>query len=194
MSLFVTWLSLREAAILVDQQGVTGKTSYKSIHVPLDFSFYCRKLGPLWLDAELRFGFHQHLSLQRSFNLRVIMCLWNPTSFGSSSAKVMRKRKMFIEKNWVISVHWINIDSDIISEQSTTFIPSMILTKKKPWVYLDKMNEPMDYNPARTGTITFIYNVLALEKDKGTLWNHSSDLCVQDTRLVTISNEDSNMW
>lgn len=48
----------------------------------------------------------------------------------------------------------------------------------------------MDYN-RENGTITFIYNVLALEKDKEYYETIPLTFIVQDTRLVTISNEDN---
>ena len=46
----------------------------------------------------------------------------------------------------------------------------------------------MDYN-RENGTITFIYNVLDLEKDKEYYETIPMTFIVQDTRLVTISNQ-----
>ena len=48
----------------------------------------------------------------------------------------------------------------------------------------------MDYN-RENGTITFIYNVLDLEKDKEYYETIPMTFIVQDTRLVTISNQDN---
>ena len=60
--------------ILVDKQGVTGKkTSYKSIPYHSISRFTVESSGHFDLDAELKIGFHQHWSPQRSFNLRVII-------------------------------------------------------------------------------------------------------------------------
>ena len=74
---------------------------------------------------------------------------------------------MFIEKNWVISVTGINIDSDIISEL-TYLYTSMILTRNYR-VCLDKNERAhMDYN-RENGTITFIYNVLVLKRTRNTM-------------------------
>jgi len=94
---------------------------------------------------------------------------------------------MFIEKQLGQDRKWINIDSDMIAENSYLYKKYEI--DKETIEYAMDKNERahMDYN-RENGTITFIYNVLDLEKDKETI---PMTFIVQDTRLVTISNQDN---
>ena len=72
---------------------------------------------------------------------------------------------MFIEKELGYKRHWINIDSDIISEQSYLYTKYDIDQETIEYALDKNERAHMDYN-RENGTITFIYNVLALEKDK----------------------------
>ena len=97
---------------------------------------------------------------------------------------------MFIEKELGYKRHWINIDSDIISEQSYLYTKYDIDQETVEYALDKNERAHMDYN-RENGTITFIYNVLALEKDKEYYETIPLTFIVQDTRLVTISNEDN---
>ena len=97
---------------------------------------------------------------------------------------------MFIEKELGYKRHWINIDSDIISEQSYLYTKYDIDQETIEYALDKNERAHMDYN-RENGTITFIYNVLALEKDKEHYETIPLTFIVQDTRLVTISNEDN---
>ena len=97
---------------------------------------------------------------------------------------------MFIEKQLGQDRKWINIDSDMIAENSYLYKKYEI--DKETIEYAMDKNERahMDYN-RENGTITFIYNVLDLEKDKEYYETIPMTFIVQDTRLVTISNQDN---
>ncbi|EHE94923.1 CorA [Streptococcus thermophilus CNCM I-1630] len=97
---------------------------------------------------------------------------------------------MFIEKELGYKRHWINIDSDIVSEQSYLYTKYDIDQETVEYALDKNERAHMDYN-RENGTITFIYNVLALEKDKEYYETIPLTFIVQDTRLVTISNEDN---
>ena len=68
---------------------------------------------------------------------------------------------MFIEKELSYKRHWINIDSDIISEQSYLYTKYDIDQETIEYALDKNERAHMDYN-RENGTITFIYNVLAL--------------------------------
>ena len=97
---------------------------------------------------------------------------------------------MFIDKQLGQDRKWINIDSDMIAENSYLYKKYEI--DKETIEYAMDKNERahMDYN-RENGTITFIYNVLDLEKDKEYYETIPMTFIVQDTRLVTISNQDN---
>ena len=97
---------------------------------------------------------------------------------------------MFIEKELSYKRHWINIDSDIISEQSYLYTKYDIDQETIEYALDKNERAHMDYN-RENGTITFIYNVLALEKDNEYYETIPLTFIVQDTRLVTISNKDN---
>ena len=97
---------------------------------------------------------------------------------------------MFIEKELGYKRHWINIDSDIVSEQSYLYTKYDIDQETIEYALDKNERAHMDYN-RENGTITFIYNVLSLEKDKEYYETIPLTFIVQDTRLVTISNEDN---
>ena len=88
---------------------------------------------------------------------------------------------MFIEKQLGQDRKWINIDSDMIAENSYLY--------KKYEIDKETIEYAMDNR--ENGTITFIYNVLDLEKDKEYYETIPMTFIVQDTRLVTISNQDN---
>ena len=72
---------------------------------------------------------------------------------------------MFIDKQLGQDRKWINIDSDRITENSYLY-KKYDIDKETIEYALDKNERAhMDYN-RENGTITFIYNVLNLEKDK----------------------------
>lgn len=97
---------------------------------------------------------------------------------------------MFIEKQLGQDRKWINIDSDMIAENSYLY-KKYDIDKETIEYAMDKNERAhMDYN-RENGTITFIYNVLDLEKDKEYYETIPMTFIVQDTRLVTISNQDN---
>ena len=72
---------------------------------------------------------------------------------------------MFIDKQLGQDRKWINIDSDLIAENSYLY-KKYDIDKETIEYAMDKNERAhMDYN-RENGTITFIYNVLDLEKDK----------------------------
>ena len=97
---------------------------------------------------------------------------------------------MFIDKQLGQNRKWINIDSDRITENSYLY-KKYDIDKETIEYALDKNERAhMDYN-RENGTITFIYNVLNLEKDKEYYETIPMAFIVQDTRLVTISNQEN---
>ena len=97
---------------------------------------------------------------------------------------------MFIDKQLGQDRKWINIDSDRITENSYLY-KKYDIDKETIEYALDKNERAhMDYN-RENGTITFIYNVLNLEKDKEYYETIPMAFIVQDTRLVTISNQEN---
>ena len=97
---------------------------------------------------------------------------------------------MFIDKQLGQDRKWINIDSDLIAENSYLY-KKYDIDKETIEYAMDKNERAhMDYN-RENGTITFIYNVLDLEKDKEYYETIPMTFIVQDTRLVTISNQDN---
>ncbi|KXT76622.1 Magnesium and cobalt transport protein CorA [Streptococcus sp. DD10] len=97
---------------------------------------------------------------------------------------------MFIEKKLGNNRTWINIDSDLITENSHLY-PKYGIDQETIEYALDKNERAhMDYNREK-GAVTFIYNVLDLEKDKTYYETIPMTFIVQDNRLVTISNDDN---
>ena len=95
---------------------------------------------------------------------------------------------MFIDKQLGQDRKWINIDSDLIAENSYLY-KKYDIDKETIEYAMDKNERAhMDYN-RENGTITFIYNVLDLEKEY--YETIPMTFIVQDTRLVTISNQDN---
>lgn len=97
---------------------------------------------------------------------------------------------MFFEKHLGSNRSWINIDSDLISEQSHLYTEYDIDQETIEYALDRNERAHMDYN-RETGTITFIYNVLDLEKDKAYYETIPMAFIVQGDRLVTISNKDN---
>ena len=95
---------------------------------------------------------------------------------------------MFIDKQLGQDRKWINIDSDLIAENSYLYKKYEI--DKETIEYAMDKNERahMDYN-RENGTITFIYNVLDLKKDKEYYEAFPMTFIVEHHRLITISNK-----
>ena len=95
---------------------------------------------------------------------------------------------MFIDKQLGQDRKWINIDSDMIAENSYLYKKYEI--DKETIEYAMDKNERahMDYN-RENGTITFIYNVLDLKKDKEYYEAFPMTFIVEHHRLITISNK-----
>ena len=97
---------------------------------------------------------------------------------------------MFLERKLKGQDVWINIDSDDV-KQTAQIYQDYEIDKETIEYAMDKNERAhMDYN-RENGTITFIYNVLDLEKDKEYYETIPMTFIVQDTRLVTISNQDN---
>ena len=94
---------------------------------------------------------------------------------------------MFIEKELGYKRHWINIDSDIISEQSYLYTKYDIDQETIEYALDKNERAHMDYN-RENGTVTFIYNVLDLEKDKEYYEAIPMTFIVENKRMITISN------
>ena len=97
---------------------------------------------------------------------------------------------MFIEKQLGQDRKWINIDSDMIAENSYLY-KKYEIDKETIEYAMDKNERAHMYYNRENGTITFIYIVLDLEKDKEYYETIPMTFIVQDTRLVTISNQDN---
>lgn len=97
---------------------------------------------------------------------------------------------MFIEKNLGKNRTWINIDSDLIAENSHLYQQYGIDQETIEYALDKNERAHMDFNREK-GMITFIYNVLDLEKDKTYYETIPMTFIVQDNRLVTISNDDN---
>ena len=105
---------------------------------------------------------------------------------------------MFIEKELGYKRHWINIDSDIISEQSYLYTKYDIDQETIEYALDKNERAHMDYN-RETGTITFIYNVLALEKDKEYYFTFEvKDISVPYDLTLEVRNNNlypyQNLW
>ena len=100
---------------------------------------------------------------------------------------------MFIEKELGYKRHWINIDSDIISEQSYLYTKYDIDQETIEYALDKNERAHMDYN-RETGTITFIYNVLALEKDKEHYETIPLTFIVQARGCCTDTSRGSRGW
>ena len=97
---------------------------------------------------------------------------------------------MFIEKRLDAYSHWINIDSDDITETSQIY-QRYDIDKETIEYALDKNERAhMDYN-REDGTVTFIYNVLDITRDKNYYETIPMTFIVQEKRLVTISNSEN---
>lgn len=97
---------------------------------------------------------------------------------------------MFVEKKLGKNRSWINIDSDLITETSELYQRYDIDQETIEYALDKNERAHMDYN-RENGTITFIYNVLDLEKEKYYYETIPMTFIVQDNRLVTISNADN---
>lgn len=97
---------------------------------------------------------------------------------------------MFVEKKLGNHRDWINIDSDLITENSHLYQKYAIDQETIEYALDRNERAHMDYN-RENGTITFIYNVLDLEREKQYYETIPMTFIVQDNRLVTISNADN---
>lgn len=97
---------------------------------------------------------------------------------------------MFVEKKLGKNRSWINIDSDLITQTSELYQRYDIDQETIEYALDKNERAHMDYN-RENGTITFIYNVLDLEKEKYYYETIPMTFIVQDNRLVTISNADN---
>ena len=97
---------------------------------------------------------------------------------------------MFVEKKLGDSRSWINIDSDLIAETSQLYQKYGIDQETIEYALDKNERAHMDYN-RENGTVTFIYNVLDMEKEKEYYETIPMTFIVQGPRLVTISNRDN---
>ena len=97
---------------------------------------------------------------------------------------------MFVEKKLGDGRSWINIDSDLIAETSQLYQKYGIDQETIEYALDKNERAHMDYN-RENGTVTFIYNVLDLEKEKEYYETIPMTFIVQGPRLVTISNRDN---
>ena len=97
---------------------------------------------------------------------------------------------MFVEKKLGDGRSWINIDSDLIAETSQLYKKYGIDQETIEYALDKNERAHMDYN-RENGTVTFIYNVLDMEKEKEYYETIPMTFIVQGPRLVTISNRDN---
>lgn len=97
---------------------------------------------------------------------------------------------MFVEKKLGDGRSWINIDSDLIAETSQLYQKYGIDQETIEYALDKNERAHMDYN-RENGTVTFIYNVLDMEKEKEYYETIPMTFIVQGLRLVTISNRDN---
>ena len=97
---------------------------------------------------------------------------------------------MFVEKKLGDGRSWINIDSDLIAETSLLYQKYDIDQETIEYALDKNERAHMDYN-RENGTVTFIYNVLDMEKEKEYYETIPMTFIVQGPRLVTISNRDN---
>ena len=97
---------------------------------------------------------------------------------------------MFVEKKLGDGRSWINIDSDLIAETSQLYQKYAIDQETIEYALDKNERAHMDYN-RENGTVTFIYNVLDMEKEKEYYETIPMTFIVQGPRLVTISNRDN---
>ena len=97
---------------------------------------------------------------------------------------------MFVEKKLGDSRSWINIDSYLIAETSQLYQKYGIDQETIEYALDKNERAHMDYN-RENGTVTFIYNVLDMEKEKEYYETIPMTFIVQGPRLVTISNRDN---
>ena len=97
---------------------------------------------------------------------------------------------MFVEKKLGDGRSWINIDSDLIAETSLLYQKYDIDQETIEYALDKNERAHMDYN-RENGTVTFIYNVLDMEKEKEYYETIPMTFIIQGPRLVTISNQDN---
>ena len=97
---------------------------------------------------------------------------------------------MFLEKELGNGCIWINLDLDKLKKLED--LSEIYGLDKETIEYALDKNERahMDYN-RENGTVTFIYNVLDMEKEKEYYETIPMTFIVQGPRLVTISNRDN---
>ena len=94
---------------------------------------------------------------------------------------------MFVERKLGDGRSWINIDSDLIAETSLLYQKYDIDQETIEYALDKNERAHMDYN-RENGTVTFIYNVLDLEKDKDYYEAIPMTFIVENKRMITISN------
>lgn len=97
---------------------------------------------------------------------------------------------MLVTKKLSNNNTWININSDEITKHSKVYEEYDIDPKTLEYALDENEHAHMDYD-REDGTVTFIYSVLDLEKDKEYYETVPLTFIVQKNRLVTISNEDN---
>ena len=97
---------------------------------------------------------------------------------------------MFVERKLGDGRSWINIDSDLIAETSLLYQKYDIDQETIEYALDKNERAHMDYN-RENGTVTFIYNVLNMEKEKEYYETIPMTFIIQGPRLVTISNRDN---
>ena len=97
---------------------------------------------------------------------------------------------MLVTKKLSNNNTWININSDEITKHSKVYEEYDIDPKTLEYALDENEHAHMDYD-REDGTVTFIYSVLDLERDKEYYETVPLTFIVQKNRLVTISNEDN---
>ena len=97
---------------------------------------------------------------------------------------------MFVERKLGDGRSWINIDSDLIAETSLLYQKYDIDQETIEYALDKNERAHMDYN-RENGTVTFIYNVLDMEREKEYYETIPMTFIIQGPRLVTISNRDN---
>ena len=85
---------------------------------------------------------------------------------------------------------WIDLNSDRIADGSQLYNEYEIDPKTIEYALDKNEHAHMDYN-REDGTVTFIYSVLDLEKDKEYYETVPLTFLAQKSRLITISNQDN---
>ena len=94
---------------------------------------------------------------------------------------------MFLDKQLGNGCTWINLDIEKIKILKIYLKSTDWIRKPSNMRWIKNERAHMDYN-RENGTVTFIYNVLDLEKDKEYYEAIPMTFIVEKQRIITISN------